>query len=509
MNYPLRYLARIIIEAKSPLSIQTGEKGLHTDDQISKDWNGLPIIPGTSLMGVLKHRLEKTVNENYLTDALGGAHTVIEDKKAKIVNIGSRLTISDALLCGHKHQVFTQATYDFGESTSYFNSFSSLPIRDRVRMNERGVSDSEGSGKFEEELIFAGTRFKMEIELMGTEDDKDFWKEIFSLIQTEWRIGGGTRNGYGLIAIVDIEERIYDLKKDITDYIQQPADLNVSIKGATTIEEVQVLFEEGWTRYEADIAPADLYFHFGSGTGNQHTDNTPKKERIVLWNENIPTLDATGDRYLIPAASVKGALAHRAVYFYNQLKNNTIEQSIQQLLQLKQQQIIADMQSKGIAIETITETDLQPYLKNFAKEVRSLYTDDNCPAKKALFGYAKQEGVQEEGQIGNVIVHNVYLKHEEVTTHLFDHVKIDTFSGAAFEGALFNEEVIQHPNRFRLKVQVKNEVDAKSKAALELALFSLTEGGLPLGGMTTKGHGAFAGDLHLIELASLQSSTNT
>ena len=104
MEYPLRYIARIIIEAQSPISIQSGEKGLLSDDQIMRDWNGLPTLPGTSLMGVLRSHLEKEQGVEKLEQlkSILGGQILMEKgavlngivlKEAQKVNIGSKLII--------------------------------------------------------------------------------------------------------------------------------------------------------------------------------------------------------------------------------------------------------------------------------------------------------------------------------------------------------------------------------------------------------------------------------
>ena len=52
-----RYLARIIMQAETPLSIGNGERNILSDRLVITDVNGLPYIPGTALAGVLKHAL--------------------------------------------------------------------------------------------------------------------------------------------------------------------------------------------------------------------------------------------------------------------------------------------------------------------------------------------------------------------------------------------------------------------------------------------------------------------
>ena len=55
MKNQYRFLARIIIEAKTPLNIGSGVKGIKSDSLVLRDINGLPFIPGTTIAGLLRH----------------------------------------------------------------------------------------------------------------------------------------------------------------------------------------------------------------------------------------------------------------------------------------------------------------------------------------------------------------------------------------------------------------------------------------------------------------------
>ena len=53
-NYIHRFLARFVIEAKTPLAVGSGEKDITTDALVATDVNGLPYIPGTAIAGVVR-----------------------------------------------------------------------------------------------------------------------------------------------------------------------------------------------------------------------------------------------------------------------------------------------------------------------------------------------------------------------------------------------------------------------------------------------------------------------
>ena len=91
--YNYRHLARVIVEAKTPLAVGTGVKDLTTDACVARDINGLPYIPGTSLAGVLRYGLCDSSLDATVLDSLFGFQNGQQTQ-------GSRLILSDALLVG-------------------------------------------------------------------------------------------------------------------------------------------------------------------------------------------------------------------------------------------------------------------------------------------------------------------------------------------------------------------------------------------------------------------------
>ena len=51
------HLARVVVEADTPIAIGTGREDIVTDAPVVRDVNGLPYIPATSLTGVIRHAL--------------------------------------------------------------------------------------------------------------------------------------------------------------------------------------------------------------------------------------------------------------------------------------------------------------------------------------------------------------------------------------------------------------------------------------------------------------------
>ena len=79
--YTHRYIARIVLEAQTPLFVGSGESSLLKDALVQRDIHGFPMIQGTSLAGVLRHSLE-----DYETDKeKWKSFLVINHQKAKKV----------------------------------------------------------------------------------------------------------------------------------------------------------------------------------------------------------------------------------------------------------------------------------------------------------------------------------------------------------------------------------------------------------------------------------------
>ena len=113
-----------------------------------------------------------------------------------------------------------------------------------------------------------------------------------------------------------------------------------------------------------------------------------------------------------------------------------------------------------------------------------------------------------KAQRGVLILDDLFYNADQIKNDkIFNHVAIDRFTGGAIDGALFSEEVSQlveqEGNTFDLKISVQNwkkylankEEMTAIEEALENSLKDICRGLLPLGGMTTKGHGVFLGTL--------------
>ena len=408
-------VAHIVIEAKTPLKTGGSRSDFLQDSPVLRDWNGLPMILGTSIAGVLRSAYEAHYGDTKLFGYQEGE-----------TGEGSRVILSNALLLDEEGKVQESL---LPKLEGFLALFETLPIREHVAISDKGVVD--GRGKFDEEVVYAGTRFKFSIELIEAESDT-FEKLLALFADTTFRLGGGGTKGFGSFEVVEVSY----LKSALDGY---SSSLNAPLEGA----EKKQLETKNTTgiRYELKLHPDD-FFMFGSGFGDEEADMTPVYEQVVDYASG-----GLGEkRVLIPASSIKGALAHRTVFHYNRIKGH--------------------------------------------------YVGDAEAAKRleALFGAAKNSKTGQSGSRGRVLFSDCY-KSDAGSTKVFDHVSIDRFTGGAIEGALFQERTVADDGEaYTVEIHLDDKgLEEEALLAFEAAMKDVCTGMLPLGGAVTKGHGAFNG----------------
>lgn len=449
--YDLRFLAHIILEAETPIVIGSGRKTMLTDSEILKDYNGLPYIPGTSIAGVIRHALPMDLGNKFfgLKDDKNNKGSEIIFSEAKLLN-GSGLVIDR--LCD---------TYD-----NFSKRFKNLPKRNHVRISHRGVA--EDHGKFDEEVIYKGCRFCFEIEMVARSSEKEYASNTFDQVLTEiqkdtFRIGGGTRVGFGKMHPVSIKKRSFDLKKkeELSSYLATNSSLEKDYSGWEDFKNNSIK-DQNWIKYSLTLKPMD-FFSFGSGKGDNDVDTVPVKESYVKWDGNNGFF--VENALLIPASSLKGALAHRVAYYYN-LKHKI-------------------------------------YAMQIPVEEFENYTGSNNPAVRMLFGCQKEGEGETVQKRGIAIFNDIFADYPG--DKILNHVAIDRFTGGAMDGALYSEKVVDGKGELTFHTEVlieklpaidNNDINAQTIykdaiEAFEKALGDIDKGLLPLGGGNGRGHGIF------------------
>jgi len=469
MNYTHRFLARIIIEAETPLAIGSGERDVMTDRLVTTDVNGLPYIPGTALTGVLRQSLSESGKD--VINELFGYQRGDEGQ-------GSRISLSSAQMIGKEGKA-ADGIQNIDFKDVFYENFVNLPVRQHVSITHKGAAKTHG--KFDEQVVYKGARFCFELELIGDENDAPVWNRIISEFSNPaFHIGGGTRKGFGEILVIEIKSYCIDLQKNIENYLAKSSDLNDSFWDSIQPIENQNYDNVDWTTYELKLTPED-FFLFGSGFASENgdADMTFVTEKTIVWNNGKPQF--SDEKVLIPGTSVKGVLAHRVAFHYN-----------------KELKVYANkLEEPGVCTYLIQNgyripEDCEKFDSNNLKDKMNMVIDGN-PSVRTIFGYSAND---KDGQRGNAIFSDVFLSSEP-KKKLLNHVAIDRFTGGAMDGALFTEEVASSKEEFSLKIMVNNMAfkNGNYMKAFEAALNDLCNGMLPLGGGTMRGNGCFTGVL--------------
>ena len=444
---PILRVARITIEASAPLAIASGLPSLEHDLVLSRDANGLPILPATALAGVLRRQLS-------IEDAreLFGDLSNTKNPKPGSLQISDGLAVASTgkVLDGLAIDPASQALLK-GDDLFKLLSDPQPVQRDHVRLNDFGAVD--GDGKFTRAAVPRGTRFLASIEMWDEAEESPSWRQFVEMLASgnlNIRMGSATRAGYGLTAINSVEEKHFDMRSPADrEAAHNAARLSAPLGGA--IKSIGANSDSA--AFVLSLLPKSA-FRFGQGVPSKDdaepADLRPLRETVIDWTGNAATIKT--DQLFIPASAIKGALRHRTVFHLRCLKG------------------------------AFFGGDL------------SLDANESLTG---LFGAAKDgaDEVSESGMAGRVFIDDIPCSSAK--TRVLTRTGIDRFSGGVRRGALFTEERIESGDAVELTISVDNwsTVDADLQAAFELALGDLAHGWLQLGAGGTKGQGIFgAGD---------------
>lgn len=436
MNYTYRYLAKIVLEADSPFNISTGRDNLETQSPAIRDINGLPYLPSSSIAGVLRHAIGEETAKTFF----GSLET----------DAGSRIIFTDAVMIG-KNGTALDGIKDIDFNDSFYRHFNKLPIRHHVRINEKGAGADKG--KYDHEIVYKGTRFVFEIVMYSDGTDQKQFEEVIEKLQdSNFALGGKTRRGLGRMKVVKCEKAILDLKKekDLNDYLNKSASLEESFSRYEDIT-TESTNPTGWTKYEMTLIPED-YFLFRAGESDDNRNAIPTTEAYIRWDDNQKPSFVEGC-VILPGSSIKGAIAHRTAYHWNRIKQNYAERPLH-------------------------------------------IVGERNPAISTIFGYVDGDKAKRGNCLIPDIIEEMPLTNSD--KKIFNHVAIDRVTGGASQTALFSEQAVYRKGMaYSLIILVKDEALSNEtiREAFECALKDITNGSLPLGGLTNRGYGIFSGTI--------------
>ncbi len=472
-------VAHIVLECDTALAIGSGKSSAASDNHVKLDYNDLPVIPWSSINGVLNHLAE----EDKIVSSLLGEEIRNKETKEKS-HKGSQLIGSDAYLLNSKYEVHQELSTEDIFEDELLKYYEILPVREHTSINAFGSAKEKS--KYSNSIVYKGSRFKLEVKLELQEKpkgDNPFDKILSYFKHPMFRLGAQTTNGLGKMEVISCQTKVFDLKNknNLKSFFEYTPNLNNPLNGVD------------WGGAAGTIVKDDLYtdhsfkfkseaIHIGSGYGDLDTDHANLKEYVITWDENNKPKAALN--FVVPGASVKGTLYHRSFYYW----------------------------CPPLDIRRIPEDESDTalgnhYEKQFEiwKPINPFGFENNATSKDAT---TDETG----GAMGQIIIEDVYIPFDEGKETLFNHNKIDRFTQGTITGALYSEKVfaieeaylsIKYLKRvYEEPEREKGESDDdyskrsekyinqnKSYKSFKTALDDLTTGLLPVGGNTTNGNG--------------------
>lgn len=231
-----RTVIKGILETVDPIHIGASEKNslnpIEVDNGVLKDSRGLPVIPGSSLKGVLRSRFEailRSIDENKVCNIFSNEDNncitkeqskKLKDEEKDIKKLSEKLYDKSCEVCklfGGKEiagKIQIKDSYYIGEEIKY-------EYRDGVGIDRETGAASTGA-KYDFEIVPRGTKFDFYMIVENLDDNqKKYFEVVEKLLKGELlgtedyvSVGGKTTRGLGRIKLIEIEKEQMD-KKDL------------------------------------------------------------------------------------------------------------------------------------------------------------------------------------------------------------------------------------------------------------------------------------------------------
>lgn len=221
-----------ILELEQPLHVGSGRGTTQTDSAVTKDHNGEPIIPGSSLRGALRSRCERLADALlpgqicFLYEEGSTVECVSVDKDLLRTNNGDLL--EDAAIWAKLPTVLCPSCRVFGAS-GYWASKVRIPdLSMRSVSDNKSVTDvRHGVGihrdtqtaapaiKYDQEIVLRNAQFDLEIivENPDADDLSLLALGLADLASGRMALGGNTSRGLGGCTLTEAMVETVDLSK--------------------------------------------------------------------------------------------------------------------------------------------------------------------------------------------------------------------------------------------------------------------------------------------------------
>lgn len=294
-------IGKIIIRGKlyleSPLIIGSGINEF-IDIEVLKDENGMPFIPATSLIGVLKDYFKNNISEN-----IGDDSDYFWGMSEKINSVTQK-SIQSSFIC---HDLYSTE--------------GKINIRDGVCINPINQT-AKDKGKYDFEIVDKGAVFDLFWEVTLREIyNKDIFRRIIAtiiepLMSSKIAIGAKTNSGFGKVALKNIEVIEFDFSKKDDVYRWLKKDLS---HGISYLDAKQYI---SYSK-KIDVFSIEAKFALVNSIIIRAYSEKPDLPDAVNITSN--------GEFVLPGTSLKGAIRNRALKILKTVKNDGAEQKINQL----------------------------------------------------------------------------------------------------------------------------------------------------------------------------------
>ncbi len=420
------------IALKSAMLIGCGED-TNTDIDVIKDSEGMPFIPATSFVGVLKQEFGEIYGIN--SGQADDTRSITKENFAYIFGDNDR---SSLLSCS---DLYIASKEDVVE------------IRDGVKIDVK-TGIAEDKAKYDYEVVAAGSKFKLKIEIDLFSDLENFIpinkiKEvggtIFNLLTKKGiRIGAKTNSGFGKAILETGRIFLLDFsrKEDVEAWLTGTG-LNKRQNESTSFGCHDI------GRYENRLIINVSLDIKNSLIIRSYSDNPKDPDASQL---------KSGGRYIISGTSIKGALRARA------------------------ERIMRTIADKN----EIPEEKMNAYINILFGNSYEMELNDKAGHKKIKIDIPSR-----------VLVEEVNIEH--ICSEVQSRIKIDRFTGGVINSALFDSLPVfplnisgKESNIKNFTIIVKNALEIDEGLML-LLLKDIWTGNLAIGGEKNIGRGVFKG----------------
>ncbi|MFN3531847.1 MAG: RAMP superfamily CRISPR-associated protein [Candidatus Brocadia sp.] len=398
------------IELLSPSCIGSGRKDC-TEIDVLLDGAGRPFIPATSLVGVLKHSI--------------GKNAILEDKNALKKFWGFISKEDGEISATEKEQQSSLCCSDL----YCMESDPKIAVRDGIRIDTTKGIVVNGA-KYDYQVVERGTRFKMHLEVSITDINREFSRQMVATIrevleQGHIHIGAKTNSGLGKMKLTNAHVYEFDFSKkgDVLRWLK---------KDFSTPNP----FSEKPFEITKNLFSIKAIFRLKSSFISRSYSVDPKVPDAVSIK--------SGDDFIIPGTSLKGAMRSRAERI----------------------------------LHTIFHKD--------SKKPESIINE--------LFGNVDDKNRSKNSYKGRISIDEVLLPKYSV--ELQTRIKIDRFTGGTIETALFETmplfSDVDDMKHFCVNITIRDYKDHEAGLLL-LILKDLWTGDLAVGGEKGIGRGVLKG----------------